>query len=189
MQLKAGSLNENIELWEGKALNPAVRPVEISVTKARVGDVKAIFAMVQEFASKDEMLHRPIQEIYAELRDFFVAWRGDELMGIVSLHIWGEDLAEVRSLAVAEGLRGMGAGTALIEASLAEAAGLGIKRVFALTYAVDFFKKKGFSVVDKTLLPQKIWGDCAVCRKFPGCDETAVMRLLDSTGKTTMEVL
>ncbi len=170
-------------------MNPAVRSLDIRVKKAGVGDVKAIFALVQEFASKDEMLHRPIQEIYGGLRDFFVAWSGDVIAGIVSLHIWDEDLAEVRSLAVAETFRGMGAGSALIKASLDEAAELGIKRVFALTYAVDFFKEKGFSVVDKTLLPQKIWGDCAVCRKFPGCDETAVMLELDSAGKKAAEGL
>jgi len=160
---------------------PSVKPVEISVRKARVCDVKTIFALVQEFASRDEMLHRSIQEIYGGLRDFFVAWYGDDLAGIVSLHIWDEDLAEIRSLAVAEPFRGVSAGSSLIEAALGEALELGIKRVFALTYAVGFFEKMGFSVVEKTLLPQKIWGDCAVCRKFPGCDETAVMRILDPT--------
>jgi len=154
-------------------------PDKIVVLKAGVGDVPPIFALVREFSAKDEMLARPIEEIYSRLRDFFVARSDGAVAGIVSLHIWGEDLAEVRSLAVAEPFRRRGVGSALVEAALKEAQMLGLRRVFALTYAVDFFVKKGFSVVDKALLPQKIWGDCAVCRKFPGCDETAVLIELD----------
>lgn len=174
---------------DGQGLSEArssARPVEISVRKATVGDVKAIFALVQEFAGKDEMLARSIQEIYGGLRDFSIAWCGENIAGIVALHIWDEDLAEIRSLAVAEPFRGLGAGSSLISASLAEASELGINRVFALTYAVGFFEKMSFDVVDKTLLPQKIWGDCIECRKFPGCDETAVIRILDSTAKAAV---
>jgi len=153
----------------------AVNTGKIRVRKAGVGDVPAISAFVNEFAAKDEMLPRPVEELYSRLRDFFVACKDGEVVGIVSLHIWGEDLAEVRSLAVAGPSQSIGVGTALVEAVLGEARTLGLKRVFALTYAVDFFVKMGFSVVDKTSLPQKIWGDCSVCRKFPGCDETAVL--------------
>ncbi|MFQ5428026.1 MAG: N-acetyltransferase [Thermodesulfobacteriota bacterium] len=167
-------------------MSPAVKSVDISVRKARVGDVKAIFALVQESAGKDEMLARSIQEIYAGLRDFSIAWCGEKIAGIVALHIWDEDLAEIRSLAVDRSFRGMGAGSSLIETSLSEASLLGIKRVFALTYALGFFEKMGFTEVDKTLLPQKIWGDCIECRKFPGCDETAVMLDLDSTAETAV---
>lgn len=153
----------------------AVNTVKIVVRKAAIGDVPAIAALVNEFAAKDEMLPRPIEELYARIRDFSIAERDGAVAGVVSLHIWGEDLAEVRSLAVSAPFRGLGAGTALTVAVLGEARALGLKRVFALTYAVDFFVKMGFSVVDKALLPQKIWGDCAECRKFPGCDETAVL--------------
>jgi len=151
---------------------------EIAVRKAGVGDVKAVFALVKEFARTGEMLARPIEEIYSSLRDFSIAESDGEIIGIVSLHIWGEDLAEVRSLAVAEPFRRLGAGSALVKAALDEAFALGLKRVFALTYATNFFVKMDFKVVDKAQLPQKIWGDCRLCRKFPGCDETAVQRVL-----------
>lgn len=36
------------------------------------------------------------------------------------------------------------------------------------------FTRLGFEVVDKSILPQKIWADCVHCPKYPGCDETAV---------------
>jgi len=169
---------EKVLKKDGQASCLAAGSAEIAVRKAGVGDVKAVFALVKEFARRGEMLARPIEEIYARLRDFFIAESDGEIIGIVSLHIWGEDLAEVRSLAVAEPFRRLGAGSALVEAALDEALALGLKRVFALTYAVNFFVKMGFKVVDKAQLPQKIWGDCRLCRKFPGCDETAVQMVL-----------
>jgi len=90
-------------------------------------------------------------------------------------HICWEDLAEVRSLIVQEEHRGRGLGSQLIDACLSEAISLGIYRIFALTYRVDFFRKHGFNVVDKATLPHKIWADCIKCVKFPECDEVAVL--------------
>ncbi|MFH0810782.1 MAG: GNAT family N-acetyltransferase, partial [Pseudomonadota bacterium] len=81
---------------------------------------------------------------------------------------------EVRSLAVEPGSLGQGIGSRLIEACLAEARSLGVKRVFALTYEPDWFSRFGFARVDKNCLPHKIWGDCIRCPKFPECDEIAV---------------
>jgi amino-acid N-acetyltransferase len=62
-----------------------------------------------------------------------------------------------------------------VEACLKEARSLGVRRVFALTYKPEFFKKLGFQVTDKSKLPQKIWSDCIKCVKFPECDEVAVI--------------
>jgi amino-acid N-acetyltransferase len=36
----------------------------------------------------------------------------------------------------------------------------------------------GFKRVDKNVLPQKIWGDCLRCVKFPDCDEVALVKEL-----------
>ena len=66
----------------------------------------------------------------------------------------------------------------MIAEALAEAEGLGIRRVFTLTYQADFFARHGFRVVDKASLPQKIWAECVKCIKFPDCDETAMVRAL-----------
>jgi amino-acid N-acetyltransferase len=35
-----------------------------------------------------------------------------------------------------------------------------------------------FVGIDKNSLPQKIWGECLKCHKFPECDESAVMKEL-----------
>ena len=148
------------------------------VRKALLKDVKDIYDMVEFFARKGEMLHRPLNEIYSYLRDFYVFESGGAVQGVAALHICWEDLAEIRTLAVRENAGGRGIGTSLVLACLDEAGRLGVKRVFALTYKPAFFEKLEFKSVDKAILPQKIWGDCIKCVKFPNCDENAVIREL-----------
>jgi amino-acid N-acetyltransferase len=97
-------------------------------------------------------------------------------VGTCAIHVSWENLAEIRSLAVEEGFTKKGVGRALVENCLAEAKELGISRVFVLTYKKDFFEKVGFHLMDKSGLPHKIWADCIRCVKFPGCDETAMMK-------------
>ena len=76
---------------------------------------------------------------------------------------------------VDESLRGRGIGRLLVEAAIEEARGWGLARVFALTNVASFFEKLGFNQVDKHELPQKIWGECIRCPRFPDCDEVAVV--------------
>jgi amino-acid N-acetyltransferase len=71
--------------------------------------------------------------------------------------------------------QGKGYGSALVDACIREASELGLKTLFTLTYVPDFFKKKGFTPVDKSTLPNKIWGDCIHCQYFPDCRETALV--------------
>lgn len=124
------------------------------------------------------MLPRSLNEIYENIRDFFVYKDNDKLMGASALHILWEDLAEIRSLAVSKECQNKGIGKKLIERCLKEAKSLGVKKVFALTYTPQFFKKLGFKDIDKNSLPQKIWGDCLKCPRFPQCEEVAVIKIL-----------
>jgi amino-acid N-acetyltransferase len=145
------------------------------VEKATIADAKQIHKLINTFAEKGEMLARPLSEIYENIRDFFVIRDGQNLMACAALHIAWADLAEVKSLAVAQEKRRGGLGKTLVQACLKEAAAMGIPGVFCLTYVPDFFSACGFSVVDKNGLPHKIWGECYRCPKYPDCDETAMM--------------
>jgi len=125
------------------------------------------------------MLRRPLMMLYESVRDFTVAIDdAGEVVGVAGLHIMWRDLAEIRSLAVRPGFTGKGVGRGLVESLLGEARGLGLKRVFALTYQPVFFGKCGFEVVPKESLPQKVWKECIYCDKFHNCDEIAMVRLL-----------
>lgn len=145
------------------------------IRKAVIADTKQIQKLVNEFARKEEMLPRALNELYESIRDFFIYEDGVKILGVCALRILWEDLAEIRSLAVQKEHQRSGIGKALVRKCLKEARDLGIKRVFALTYQPAFFKKLGFEDTDKAKLPQKIWGDCLKCHKFPECDENAVI--------------
>lgn len=147
----------------------------MQLRKAQIPDVKEIQKLLMTFASRGDMLSRSLSEIYESLRDFYVAEENGDLLGVAALHIVWDDLAEVRSVAVAEQAGRKGIGGELVQACISEARQLGLKKIFCLTYKPDFFAKQGFHLVDKSELPHKVWGDCIKCPKFPDCDENAMI--------------
>ncbi len=144
------------------------------IRKATIPDVRAIHRLLLDYARGGLLLSRSLAELYESLRDFYVYEQDGQVIGTAALNICWEDLAELRSLAVHPDYNGRGVGRDLVLACLAEARLLGIRRVFALTYQQAFFEKLGFTVIEKSLLPHKIWGDCMKCAKFPDCDEIAL---------------
>ncbi|HAM52294.1 MAG TPA: N-acetyltransferase [Nitrospiraceae bacterium] len=144
------------------------------IRKASIADIKVVHKLVNEFARKGEMIPRALNDLYENIRDIFICEDNGEIKGVCALHILWEDLAEIRSLAVRGDSQSTGIGRKLVTTCVREAEKLGIPKIFALTYHPDFFKKLGFKNIDKSKLPQKIWGECLKCHKFPECDETAV---------------
>lgn len=155
----------------------AIRPA-LAVERARLDDVEAMKALLDDFARSGDLLARSRLDLYESIRDFVVAREGGELLGLSALRICWIDLAEVRSLAVRRDCQRRGIGRLLVERCLEDARDLGLARVFALTYRPHFFQTLGFHEVEKSTLPHKVWQDCIHCVKFPDCDETAVMRHL-----------
>jgi len=143
--------------------------------KAQIHDIKDIQKLLVVYANRGEMLSRSLSELYESLRDFYVYEEDGKLLGTTALHIVWEDLAEVRSVAVAENKTRSGIGSKLVQACIDEARQLGLKRIFCLTYRPDFFSSLGFRLIDKSELPHKVWGDCIKCVKFPDCDENAMI--------------
>ena len=154
-----------------------------TVEKASINDVPQMHKLINSFADKGEMLARSLSEIYENVRDYFIVRRGDQVIACAALHINWSDLAEIRSVAVAEDSQGQDVGTQLIKACLKDAKSLGIPTVFCLTYKPGFFEKLGFAKVDKMELPQKIWNECYRCSKFPNCDEVAMICRLEKPAK------
>jgi len=144
------------------------------IRKAIIADVREIHRLLLGYAREGLLLSRSLAELYESVRDFYVYESDGRVVGTAALNICWEDLAELRSLAVHPDCNGRGVGRDLVQACLAEARQLGIRKVFALTYKQAFFEKLGFSVIEKSLLPHKIWGDCMKCAKFPDCDEIAL---------------
>ena len=148
----------------------------VLIKKATLKDAKAIHSLVNKFASKEDMLPRSLNEIYENIRDFYVCFNNNSMVGTAALHILWDDLAEIRSVSVTKKYQQQGIGRKLIKSCLQEAKKLGVNTVFALTYRPGYFNKLGFKDIDKNSLPHKIWGECLKCHKFPDCDESAVLK-------------
>lgn len=147
------------------------------IRKATMADVKTMYELLHHFADKGLLLGRSYSSLYDQLRDFQVAVADDghTLLGVCALHISWENLAEIRSLAVAEEAQGQGVGRLLVERCLEEAHSFGISKVFSLTYQPKFFERLAFKPIDKGELPHKVWSDCVNCPKFPDCNEEAMV--------------
>lgn len=150
------------------------------IRNATMSDVKPMYALLQNFANQGLLLGRSFSSLYDQLRDFKVCDSGSNdpggpVLGVCALHVCWENLAEIRSLAVAEQSQGGGIGRSLVESCLDEAEALGITRVFTLTYQPAFFERLGFRPIDKNELPHKVWSDCIQCPKFPDCNEEALI--------------
>lgn len=143
--------------------------------KAVVADIAKIQKLVNCHADRNEMLHRSLNELYETVRDFHVVEENGEILACAAIHVTWDDLAEIKCVAVAPQSQGRGLGKLIVDRCLQEARELGLRRVFALTYKPDFFEKRGFRVIDRSMLPHKVWGECIKCHKFPDCHEIAMM--------------
>ena len=145
-------------------------------------DAETICRIVNDHAERGLMLHLSLEQVYERLRNFLLAEIDGQVAGCVAMEISWADLAEVRSLAIQGPYVRRGIGRRLVEAAKQDARRLGVRRLFALTYEVDFFSRCGFEVIDKDLLPSKVWSVCATCPKRDHCDETAVMLRMEPDG-------
>ncbi|TRZ48655.1 N-acetyltransferase [bacterium] len=148
------------------------------IRKAKIKDIKQIQNLINSFAKKDIMLPRSLNELYENIRDFWVAGERNSIVGCSALHISWDDLAEIKSLAVAKRRQNKGIGRELVMACLSEAKELQAKKVFVLTYKPVYFKQFGFRRIKHENLPHKIWAECIKCCKFPDCQETALLKIL-----------
>jgi amino-acid N-acetyltransferase len=123
----------------------------ISVRPARTSDVPAIAAMREPLIAKRVLLGRELVALYESVPELLVATDETQtVVGCGALHVMWQDLAEVRSLVVEETQRGRGIGAVIVEALVERARELGIKRVFCLTFEVDFFGRLGFEPIADT---------------------------------------
>ncbi|MDD5197188.1 MAG: N-acetyltransferase [Candidatus Omnitrophota bacterium] len=148
------------------------------IRKAKIKDIKPIQELINSFARQNIMLARSLNELYENMRDFWVVEAKGKIVGCAAMHISWDDLAEIKSVAVAKKYHGRGVGRELIEACLEEAVDLGANKVFVLTYKPEYFKKFGFKRVKHESLPHKIWAECINCCKFPDCQEIALLKSL-----------
>jgi amino-acid N-acetyltransferase len=115
---------------------------------ARTSDIVAIQAMRAPLVDTNVLLQHQLVSLYERVQEFVVAESKDgQILAAGALHVMWGDLAEVRSLVVDQNARGMGLGKAVVESLVERAYTLGIRRVFCLTFEVDFFVRCGFDII------------------------------------------
>src|ERR1700681_4919168 len=93
----------------------------VHTRNAVLPDVEHIHAIIQPYAQKGTLLPRTMAELCENVRDFTVAENDGKIIGCGALHLYGQHLAEIRSIAVDPAAKGLGAGRKLVEALLDEA--------------------------------------------------------------------
>ncbi len=148
------------------------------VRKARLLDVAAMHRIINYYAAQQLMLPKTHLQLYENLRDYTVVAEGaegGEILGCGALHLYWENLAEIRAVAVAHGIRQKGIGSSLVENLLGEARQYGLEQVFVFTYVPEFFSRFGFIQVEHRTMPLKVYNECFHCPKFNTCDEVAMV--------------
>jgi amino-acid N-acetyltransferase len=150
----------------------------VIIRKARLADVNEMHRMINGYAETQLMLPKTQLQLFEHLRDYSVAAEAsapNHLLGCGALHIYWENLAEIRATAVAPGMTRKGIGTVLVDRLIAEARQMEIEQVFLFTYEPKFFHRFGFIQVEHNAMPLKVYNECFNCPKFNQCDEIAMV--------------
>ncbi|TPQ20820.1 amino-acid N-acetyltransferase [Streptomyces sporangiiformans] len=145
------------------AEQPEVTTKALTVRRARTSDVPAVRGLLDAYVRGGILLDKATVTLYEDIQEFWVAERdagsSAEVVGCGALHVMWEDLAEVRTLAVNPTLKGAGVGHHLLEKLLETARWLGVRRVFCLTFEVDFFAKHGFVEIGETPVDRDVYAE------------------------------
>ncbi|MGE5134981.1 MAG: amino-acid N-acetyltransferase [Gemmatimonadota bacterium] len=135
--------------------------MEYKVRRARTADVRAISGLVRANVESRRLLGKADVTLYEDIQEFWVAEQEPDglILGCGALHVMWEDLAEIRTIAVREDCQGHGIGHRLVEALLATARELGVRRVFVLTFAVGFFASHGFKEIDGSPVSHEVYAE------------------------------
>jgi len=135
--------------------------MEYNVRRARTADVRAISGLVHANVESRRLLGKADVTLYEDIQEFWVAEQEPDgrILGCGALHVMWEDLAEIRTIAVREDCQGHGIGHRLVEALLATARELGVRRVFVLTFAVGFFASHGFKEIDGSPVSHEVYAE------------------------------
>lgn len=122
----------------------------ISIRPARTSDVKAIRELVDSYAAPGQMLSKETVTLYESVQEFVVAEKDGVIVACGALHVLWEDLAEVRTVAVAQKFHKQGIGHLILAEIIKRAKSVGVKRIFCLTFQTAFFGSIGFKEIEGT---------------------------------------
>ncbi|MEA9984915.1 amino-acid N-acetyltransferase [Subtercola sp. RTI3] len=140
------------------AVRPALGP--ITVRRARTSDVPYIQRLAEPLVQTRVLLGKDAVVYYEAVQEFRIAVDAEGTpIGCGALHVFWEDLGEVRTLAVDPAYLGKGVGHALLESIERDARELGLSRLFCLTFEVAFFERHDFVASPLALVAPDVYAE------------------------------
>lgn len=151
---------------------PETPPADVTVRRARTSDVPSIKALVDIYAGRI-LLEKNLVNLYEAVQEFWIAEYGGRVVGCGALHVLWADLGEVRTVAVHPDVKGHGVGKLIVRRLIEVARELELRRLFVLTFEVEFFGRHGFVEIDGTPVTAEVYAE--MCRSY----DTGVAEFLD----------
>ncbi len=150
--------------WKRECSNPrryaflVNQPHQWTIRRARTSDIRAIAGLIEPLVEARILLGKDLVVLYEAVQEFTVAQAPTgEILGCGALHVFWENLGEIRTLAVSPEHLGQGIGTALVSALEEQARDLGLTTLFCLTFEVDFFTRHGFHLKDDPIVDPEVY--------------------------------
>lgn len=115
---------------------------------ARPADAREIARITKPYIERKILVDKQLITYFEDIQEFIVAEKDGEVVACGALHVLWDDIAEVRTLAVSDAVRGQGIGSLILEALIERARYLELERIFCLTFEVDFFARHGFEAFE-----------------------------------------
>ena len=147
--------------------------MSIEIRPARTQDIPGIRALIDTYTLGGRLLNKETVMLYEDVQEFTVAIENGAVVGCGALHVLWEDLAEVRTVAVRETLKGQGVGHEILEAIISRARLIGVSRIFCLTFETAFFGRHGFEEIHGTPVDPDVYAE--LLRSY----DTGVAEFLD----------
>lgn len=145
----------------------------IEIRPARTQDIPGIRALIDTYTLGGRLLNKETVMLYEDVQEFTVAVDNNVVVGCGALHVLWEDLAEVRTVAVVDHLKGQGVGHEILEAIINRARTVGVSRIFCLTFETAFFARHGFEEIHGTPVAPDVYAE--LLRSY----DTGVAEFLD----------
>lgn len=130
---------------------------EFIVRAARSADIVGIHALLEPLVERRILLGKDLAVLYGAVQEFVVAEADGELVGCGALHVFWEDLGEVRTLLVRDDHLRLGVGRAIVEELERRARELGLSRLFCLTFETEFFGRRGFEPIGEQIVDAEVY--------------------------------
>ena len=130
---------------------------DVTIRPATTADVISISELIEPLVTKRILLGKELVMLYEAVQEFVVAEREGKVVGCGALHVFWQDLGEIRTLAVGDHFKTHGIGSEILEFLEKRALTLGLKKLFCLTFEVDFFSHHGYVEVKDQIVDPEVY--------------------------------